>query len=89
MMTCRALRADPSGVAHEPILFVTQQILGLPGNHRQRVVDLVPGPGGQFAQCGQLSHLQALRLALGQFFENAVQRVGLALQVAMPRLVAR
>ena len=52
-----------------------EQSLGVARDDRERVVDLVPGPGGEFGQAGELRVAQSLAGLLAQIRGHAVQCV--------------
>ena len=77
------------GVRREEIRFMSEHVLGLSGNDRQRIVDLVPGPGGEFRQSGQLGRTQPFPLAAHLLAQGRVQFVHLSLQTRKDRRLSQ
>src|SRR5262249_40958656 len=59
---------------------VSQEVLSLPGDDRQGVVDFVPGAGGKLGQGPQFLCFQLLRLTASLILQRSVQDVQLLLQ---------
>ncbi len=76
------------GLDVKPVVFVTEQVLGLPGDNGERIVDLVAGTGGKLSQGRELARLQTLSLAMHLIVQRAMQGVNLLFQMIVQRLFA-
>ena len=81
MNPLRLANNDLQGLLFAGLRFAAQQVLSLPGNDRQRIVDLMRGACREFRQALQLHRLQALRLAGAQLLQRMMELIAILFEL--------